>query len=109
MAGGAEHFLEEPARFASAFELRGAEGFPTAVEAWLLAEDGVEQGNGVIEVVALDGGDTFLVLLAQRARNGLQILLGHGKKHSEMAAECHSKVWGGKITCWDSSFLQSLE
>ena len=64
MAGGAEHFLEEPALFAGAFELGGAERLATAIEARFLAEHGVEQGNGVVEVVALNGGNSFLVLLA---------------------------------------------
>ena len=78
VAGGAEHFLEETALFAGALELRGAEGFAASVEARFLAEDGVEQSDGVIEVLAFDGGDAFFVLLAQWAGNCWQLLLGHG-------------------------------
>jgi hypothetical protein len=64
--------------FAGAFELGGAEGFAAFVEARFLAEDGVEQRDGVIEVLAFDGGDAFFVLLAQRAGNGLSSFSGMG-------------------------------
>lgn len=67
----ADHAFQESAFLAGAFELGGAEGLAAVVEGRVLAQERVEDGDGIVEVFALDCGETFLVLFTQWPRDGL--------------------------------------
>jgi hypothetical protein len=77
MAGGAEEAFDEAAFFSGAFELGGAEGFAAFIEGGFLAQDGIKDGDGVVKVFAMDCGEAFFVLVAERPRYRLKFLFGH--------------------------------
>jgi hypothetical protein len=83
VAGGAEDAFEKAASFTGAFELGGAECLAAIVKGGILTQERVEDGDGVIEVIALNGREAFLVLFAQRTRDGVKLLLGHAASITE--------------------------
>ncbi len=97
-AGCAEHFFQETAFAARSFRLRGPQCLATGVKARLLLQHLIEDGDGVVEVLALEGSDPFFVLFTQRAGNGSWTLFRHGKDCSDYRAKIHlNRDDGGNI------------
>src|SRR5256885_16119403 len=78
-AGSAEHFSKKTAFAARLFGLSGPQRLAAGVEARLLLQHLRENGDRVVEVLALEGSQTFFVLLPQRAGNGCHTLFRHVK------------------------------
>src|SRR5438477_8990104 len=78
-AGGAEHLFQKTAFATGLFDLRGPQRLTAGVEARLLLQHLRENSDRVVEVLALEGSQPFLVLLPQRAGNGCHTLFGHVK------------------------------
>ena len=72
----AEHLFEEP-RAAALFELRRAQGLPALKKARLPLQDLVKNGNGVFEVLPLQGRAAFLEEFTDISRNFGNILFRH--------------------------------
>src|SRR5438093_9882220 len=78
-ARGAEHFSQKTAFAARLFDLSGPQRLAAGVETRLLLQHLRENGDRVVEVLALEGSQTFFVLFPQRAGNGCDTLFRHTK------------------------------
>ncbi len=77
VADAAQHLLEEAAAAAGFLELGAAELFAAFVEAGFFGEDLVEDDESVVEVIALNGGNSFFKQLAFHTGNFVERLLWH--------------------------------
>ena len=76
-ACGAKYLLQKPRLPVLALDLGRPEHFTSIIASGLLLEDVFKQGNGVIQVISVEGLTSFLVLLAQRAGKGVGFRLAH--------------------------------
>src|SRR5439155_14035858 len=88
------------------------------VKARLLLQHLIEDGDGVVEVLALDGGQSFFVLLSQRTGNRSQALFSHGKNSSDYRTKIHLNratdkgfrrgVWTGNLQKTSVKFVFTI-
>src|SRR5439155_3676944 len=78
-AGSAEHFFQKTAFATRLFDLGGPQRLAAGIETWLLLKHLGENCDRVVEVLALEGSQTFFILFPQWAGNGCHTLLRHVK------------------------------
>jgi len=67
--GAAEHLLEKSSAAGVLFRLGGAEAFAAIIKSGFQRENPREDGDGVVEILAVERHFSFFVLFADRPRN----------------------------------------